>query len=223
MFYKVYLVGQEANLNRILTVYMKQEGWNVYTFNSAEDATASYNESPNLWIFDMDQPSISDYDLIRKIRSSNQDVPIILTSSQTTLADRVLGLELGADDFLDKPYEPRELIIRAHRLLYRTNHYYLNQRNNQLLLQSYVIDEGRRVVKYNDLEIFLTSKEFDLISMFAQNSGYALSREQILNKIWGTCSYANYRVVDDLVRRVRGKLTSLRIETIYGHGYRAVV
>ncbi len=180
MFYKVYLVGQEANLNRILTVYMKQEGWNVYTFNSAEDATASYNESPNLWIFDMDQPSISDYDLIRKIRSSNQDVPIILTSSQTTLADRVLGLELGADDFLDKPYEPRELIIRAHRLLYRTNHYYLNKRNNQLLLQSYVIDEGRRVVKYNDLEIFLTSKEFDLISMFAQNSGYALSREKSL-------------------------------------------
>ena len=222
MLYNIYLVGQEADLNRIITVYMKQEGWNVYAFKSADDAVASYDESPNLWILDMDQPSISDYDLIRTIRKNNSDVPIILTSSTTTLADRVLGLELGADDFIDKPFEPRELIIRAHRLLYRTNQYYLNQRNNQLLLQSYIIDEGRRIVKYKEDEIFLTSKEFDLISMFAKNSGYALSREQILDRIWGSCSYSNYRVVDDLVRRLRGKLTNLRIETIYGHGYRAV-
>lgn len=223
MLYNIYLVGQEADINRVITVYMKQEGWNVHTFKSAEDAMTSYNESPNLWILDMDQPSISDYDLIRKVRQSNSEVPIILTSTRTTLADRVLGLELGADDFIDKPFEPRELVIRSHRLLHRTNHYYMNHRNNQILLQNYVIDEGRRVVKYKDEEIFLTSKEFDLISMFAKNSGYALSREQILDNIWGSCSYSNYRVVDDLVRRLRGKLTNLRIETIYGHGYRAVV
>jgi two-component system response regulator CssR len=202
---------------------MRQEGWNVHTFETADEVFSSKYESPHLWIFDMDQPSISDYDLIKNIRQNHGDVPIILTSTATSLADRVLGLELGADDFIDKPFEARELIIRSHRLLYRTNQYYLNQRNNQLLLQTYIVDEGKRVVKFENEEIFLTSKEFDLISMFAKNSGYALSREQILDKIWGSCSYSNYRVVDDLVRRVRGKLTDLRIETIYGHGYRAVV
>ena len=129
-----------------------------------------------------------------------------------------MGLELGSDDYLAKPFLPRELVIRTRNLLervYSTAHHIYS-------IFPYTIDEASRTVKLNEEIIDLTSKEFDLVIYFVKNIGLALSREQIISNIWGTNYFGSDRVVDDLIRRLRKKMQHLRLETIYGYGYRLV-
>ncbi|HSH36193.1 response regulator transcription factor, partial [Schnuerera sp.] len=132
--------------------------------------------------------------------------------------DRVLGLELGSDDYLAKPFLPRELVIRTKNLLervYGSNYQIIN-------IPPYIVEEKSRRVKLENGLIDLTSKEFDLLLYFAKNQGIALSREQILEAVWGSNYFGTDRVVDDLIRRLRKKMPKLRIETIYGYGYRMI-
>ncbi len=221
---QVNLVGHDAELNRITTLFLSQEGYEVKRFRSFDEiGTGASGQRVQLWIVDLDRPTLKDYEEVKGIRKRNAGVPIIITTASKSMADRVLSLEIGADDYVEKPFDPRELVLRAHRLMAGGNGNYHIGRFGSLKLQGYTIDEGRRTVSYIGREIQLTSKEFDLLMMFARHTGYALSREQILDTIWGTTSFCNYRVVDDLVRRLRCKLDSLRIETVYGHGYRACV
>jgi len=218
---RVNLIGQEAELVRITTLYFNQEGFEVQQYRSFSETGIVERDQASLWILDMDQPTLRDYENLRSIRRKDQDVPVIITTSSKSMADRVLGLEIGANDYVEKPFDPRELILRAQRLISFTDGRPRSGRFGSVNLQEYTIDEGRRAVRDESREIRLTSKEFDLLMMFAKHTGYALSREQILDAIWGTSSFCNYRVVDDLVRRLRNKMGRLRIETVYGHGYRS--
>lgn len=221
---QVNLVGQDAELNRITTLYLGQEGYEVKRFKTIEESGAGMmGQRAQLWIVDLERPTVKDYEEVKNIRRRNADVPIIVTTASKSPADRVLSLEIGVDDYVEKPFDPRELVLRAQRLLSSGGGNLRIGRFGCLMLQGYTIDEGRRTVSCKGREIQLTSKEFDLLMMFARHTGYALSREQILDTIWGTTSFCNYRVVDDLVRRLRNKLEALRIETVYGHGYRACV
>lgn len=214
MSYKIYLVEDDTNLNLVLSSYLRNEGWDVDTFLTGREAQRVIENPPDLWILDIMLPDIDGYKLIREIKQTTPDVPVIFISARDADIDRVVGLELGSDDYLPKPFLPRELVIRARNLLDRFN------QGESSTLPPYTINNKSRIVKHNDKIIDLTSKEYDLLIYFAKNQGIALSREQILNHIWGEDYFGSDRVVDDLVRRLRKKMPELNIETVYGYGYR---
>ena len=159
--------------------------------------------------------SISGYDLIKKIRSLDKNVPVIFTSARDQDLDKILGLELGSDDYIAKPYSPKELMLRINNILKRV---YTN--SNIIKYNDYEIDIDKRIVLHNNKEINLTTLEFDLLYMFLVNKGKSYSRDDILNIIWGENYFGSDRVVDDLIRRLRKKMPKLNINTIYGFGYR---
>lgn len=218
MSFKIYLVEDDKNLNLILTTYLKKEGWKVSSFLTGEEAKMAINDLPSLWILDIMLPDIDGYQLLKKIKSTSPNIPVIFISARDADIDRVLGLELGSDDYLPKPFLPRELVIRVRNLLER-----IYGSNSQVQsIPPYIIDEISRNVKLDDELIDLTSKEFDLLIYFAHNQGMALARDQILESIWGSDYFGTDRVVDDLVRRLRKKMPKLNVETIYGYGYRMI-
>ena len=218
MAFRIYLVEDDKNLNLVLTSYLKKEGWQISSFLTGEDAKKAISTPPDLWILDIMLPDIDGYQLLQEIKLTSPNIPVIFISARDADIDRVLGLELGSDDYLPKPFLPRELVIRTRNLLER-----IYGTNSQIQnIPPYSIDEKSRTVKLESELIDLTSKEFDLLIYFARNQGLALSREQILNNIWGTDYFGTDRVVDDLVRRLRKKMPQLNVETIYGYGYRMI-
>ena len=221
--FKIALVEDEKNLAALVSKYLDNEGYEVVVFNNGEDAKAAIDDSIHLWILDIMLPGIiSGYDLIKYIRESNPREPIIFTSARDQDIDKVMGLELGSDDYVAKPYSPRELILRVKNLLHRS---YPNDSNKKNIMEfsGYTIDFDRRIVSLNDEILNLTSKEYDLLLFLLNNKSKAFSRDQILDNVWGNDYYGSDRVVDDLMRRLRQKMPALNVETIYGFGYRLLV
>ena len=215
--YKICLVEDEMSLNNLIKSYMEKEGYEVIQFYKGNDALEYIGkEKIDLWILDiMLGDSISGYDLIKKIRSLDKNVPVIFTSARDQDLDKILGLELGSDDYIAKPYSPKELMLRINNILKRV---YTN--SNKIKYEDYEIDIDKRIVLHNNKEINLTTLEFDLLYMFLSNKGKSYSRDDILNIIWGENYFGSDRVVDDLIRRLRKKMPKLHINTIYGFGYR---
>ena len=215
--YKICLVEDEKDLNNLIKNYLEHEGYNVIPIYSGNEALNIIGkETINLWILDiMLGDEISGYDIIKKIRSIDSDVPVIFTSARDQDLDKIIGLELGSDDYITKPYSPKELVLRVNKLIDRI------YKNNKKILEyeTYKIDVDKRTVVENE-EIKLTTLEFDLLIMFLNNKSKSFSREDILNTIWGDDYYGSDRVVDDLVRRLRKKMPKLRVNTLYGFGYR---
>ncbi|PDO09917.1 MAG: DNA-binding response regulator [Candidatus Reconcilbacillus cellulovorans] len=222
MSFRVYLVEDETNLNRLLATYLEREGWTVKAFETGRAAREAIAESPHLWILDIMLPDIDGFRLFGDIRTATPQVPIIFISARDADLDRVLGLEMGGDDYIAKPFLPRELVIRARNLLQRTYGRPREHDTPVLRLGAFEIDPGRRRVTIDGRPVELTAKEFDLLALLAGRPGQAFSRDDILKNVWGADYFGSDRVVDDLVRRLRRKLPGLRVETIYGYGYRLV-
>lgn len=221
MSYKIYLVEDEENLNDILKSYLLKEGFQVATFLNGESARKCIADMPDMWILDIMLPDIDGFQLLKEIKEKDSDIPVIFISARDKDIDRIIGLEMGSDDYIAKPFMPRELIIRVQKLLKRT---YGGTRNKDIFnIDGYAVDIDKRTVKFNQEEIVLTSKEFDLLVLFINKNGGAITRDQILNGLWGDDYFGSDRVVDDLVRRLRKKMPGLKVETIYGHGYRISV
>ncbi|OXM85134.1 response regulator transcription factor [Paenibacillus rigui] len=225
--YDVYLVEDEPNLNQVLTSYLEQEGWNVSSFTDGTEARAAVKPPPHLWILDIMLPGVDGYQLIREIKAQEAGLPVIFISARDADIDRVVGLELGSDDYLAKPFLPRELVIRTRKLLERV---YGRPAEDARSLEKrlitvapYTVDEQSRMVRDAlDVPLDLTSKEFELLLYFARHPGQLMEREQVLQRVWGEDYFGTDRVVDDLVRRLRKKMPELRLETVYGFGYRLV-
>ena len=215
--YKICLVEDEVSLNNLIKSYMEKEGYDVIQFYKGNDALEYIGkEKIDLWVLDiMLGDSISGYDLIKKIKSLDKNIPVIFTSARDQDLDKILGLELGSDDYIAKPYSPKELMLRINNILKRV---YTN--SNKIKYEDYEIDIDKRIVLHNNKEINLTTLEFDLLYMFLSNKGKSYSRDDILNIIWGENYFGSDRVVDDLIRRLRRKMPKLNINTIYGFGYR---
>ena len=215
--YKIAFVEDEEDLNSLIKTYLEHEGYEVTSYLSGTDAIKDIDKNPDLWILDIMLPGdISGYDIIKKIREKNDVVPVIFTSARDEQLDKIIGLELGSDDYITKPYSPKELVLRVNNIIKRV---YKND-NQKLVYNNYYIDTKKRIVTLNDKEINLTTLEYDLLYMFVTNLGKSYSRDEILNVIWGEDYYGADRVVDDLVRRLRKKCRELNINTIYGYGYR---
>ena len=216
---KVYLVEDEFDLGNLVVKYLLKEGYEVERFSNGEAAMARITDDVDLWILDIMLPGVvNGYDLIKAIRNHNEDTPVIFTSARDQDIDRVLGLELGGDDYLSKPYSLRELMLRVKNIIARTK--VRKDKPSVVKVGPYEINTLDRSVKYNSAIIDLTSKEYDLLSFLINNKAVKFSREDILKAIWGSDYNGSDRVVDDLMRRLRNKMPHLRVETLYGFGYR---
>lgn len=214
--YKICLVEDEQNLNNLIKSYLERAGYEVYQYYSGEEAIKHAADKVHLWILDiMLGDNISGYDIIKAIRE-NGNVPVIFTSARDQDLDKIIGLELGSDDYVTKPYSPKELVLRVNNLIKRA---YSNE-SEIIKYEDYEIDVDKRIVKEKNKELSLTTLEFDLLIMFVQNKNKSFSRNHILETVWGDDYFGSDRVVDDLVRRLRKKMPKLRLKTIYGFGYR---
>ena len=213
----IALVEDEKDLNNIIRTYLEKEGYNVVSYYDGESTINNINKDVDLWILDiMLGDTISGYDIIKKIREENPDVPVIFTSARDKDLDKIIGLELGSDDYIAKPYSPKELVLRVNNIIRRV----YSKEKQKLTYKDYTIDFEKRMVLHKGESINLTTLEFDLLYMFVTNINKSFSRDDILNNIWGENYFGTDRVVDDLVRRLRKKMPELDINTIYGYGYR---
>ncbi|MBR1936581.1 MAG: response regulator transcription factor [Bacilli bacterium] len=214
--FSICLVEDEKRLNDLIKTYLESEGYKVIQCFDGKSAL-NVSDKVNLWILDiMLGDDISGYDIIKKIRESDEKVPVIFTSARDQDLDKILGLELGSDDYITKPYSPKELVLRVNNIIKRV----YSDSFNKVTYDSYKIDTEKRKVLDGDKEINLTTLEFELLLLFINNQGKSFSREEILNAVWNEDYFGNDRVVDDLVRRLRAKMKKLNINTIYGYGYR---
>ena len=212
--YNIALVEDEKDLNNLIKTYLEKEGYNVTSYYNGDTAIKDSNKDYHLWILDiMLGDDISGYDIIKKIRENNSDVPVIFTSARDKDLDKIIGLELGSDDYITKPYSPKELVLRVNNIIRRV----YSKERQKITYKDYVIDLDKRMAFLGDEDLSLTTLEFDLLYMFVTNKEKSFSRDDILNNIWGENYFGTDRVVDDLIRK---KMPLLDINTIYGYGYR---
>ena len=213
----IVLVEDEKDLNSLIKAYLEKAGYDVISYLNGEDAIENTNVDAHLWILDiMLGGDISGYDILKKIRETNEEVPVIFTSARDKDLDKIIGLELGSDDYITKPYSPKELVLRVNNMIKRV----YSKESKKIVYGNYTIDLDKRSVSQGEVELTLTTLEFDLLYMFVTNKNKSFSRDDILNIIWGSDYFGNDRVVDDLVRRLRKKMPGININTIYGYGYR---
>lgn len=215
--YKICLVEDENNLARLVKTYLEKENYQVTCFDKGQDVIDS-KDNFHLYILDiMLKDEVTGYDIIKFIRKENDMVPVIFTSARDQDLDKIIGLELGSDDYITKPYSLKELVLRVNNIIKRT---YKHLTLNVIVYESYKIDIDKRMVYEEDKEIKLTTLEFDLLVLILKNRNKSFSRDDLLNNIWGNDYFGSDRAVDDLVRRLRKKMPKLNISTIYGYGYR---
>ena len=216
--YTICLVEDEESLSNLIKTYLEKEGYTVIQFTKGKDALNYIGKKANLWILDiMLSDDITGYDIIKEIRANDKNVPVIFTSGRDQDIDKIIGLEMGSDDYLAKPYSTKELILRVNKLIERV---YSDKTKQELTYENYIIDLNKRIVKDEKEEIKLTTLEFDLLLLFLTNKNKTFSRDEILKNIWGDDYFGSDRAVDDLVRRLRKKMKNLNVSTIYGYGYR---
>lgn len=213
----ICVVEDEKDLNELVRRYLEKEGYEVRSYLTYEEAAMHLEDDDvNLWILDIMLDNKSGFDLIDEIRNRTKDVPVVFMSARDKEFDRIIGLEKGSDDYITKPFSPKELVLRINNIMRRV---YKNDKN-YLAVDGYEIDEEQRTVFYQGSPLDLTTKEFDLLLLFVRNRGKAFSREQILDHVWEENYFGSDRVVDDTLRRLRKKMPLLSIHTMYGFGYR---
>ena len=216
--YTICLVEDEIYLANIVKAYLEKAGYNVISFTKGSEAIDYIGNEVHLWILDiMLGDDINGYDIIKAIREKDEDVPVIFTSARDQDLDKILGLELGSDDYITKPYSSKELVLRVNKIIKRV---YKDSNTEVIAYGDYVVNLKKRNVLEKDKEIKLTTLEFDLLVLFLKNKDKSFKRDEILDAIWGTDYFGSDRVVDDLVRRLRKKLSKLNLNAIYGYGYR---
>lgn len=217
MKHVICVVEDEKDLNNLVAQYLRKEGYEVRSYYTYEEASSHVQDDDvHLWILDIMLDDKSGFDLIEEVRLQGPEIPVIFMSARDKEFDRIIGLEKGCDDYITKPFSPKELVLRVNNIIKRV---YKND-NNRLSIDGYELDEEQRKIYFDNEEIELTTKEFDLLMLFIKNKGIAFSRDKILENVWDENYYGSDRVVDDTLRRLRKKLPNLNIHTIYGYGYR---
>jgi DNA-binding response OmpR family regulator len=217
----VVLIEDDPNIADLVDLYLRNDGYRVYQANSGETGLALVRDrGPKLVILDVGLAGELDgIDVCRELRS-HSDIPIIMLTARDGEIDRVLGLEMGADDYVTKPFSPRELVARVKAILRRADG---PQRDAPTVLAggSVEVDLGRREARLGTTVVPLAAREFDLLAYLAENRGLALSRRQLLDGVWGVDWVGDERTVDVHVRQLRKKLgDGFPLATVWGVGYR---
>jgi two-component system response regulator CssR len=223
---KIYIVEDEKSLNMLLEKYLEREGYEVATFFDGRSAMERIKDMPDLWILDIMLPDTDGYEIIKAIKKNNKSTPVIFMSARNEELDRVVGLELGSDDYLSKPFLPRELVIRTNKLIERI----YGKENEKaesmdINFDGYIISKNQRTVVKDGEELQLTNKEFDLLVFLASNPNRVFNKEELFDRIWGMDSIGDIATVTVHIRKLREKIETdpsnpQYIETIWGAGYR---
>jgi two-component system response regulator ResD len=223
---QVLMVDDDWKLRNLLRIYLSKEGFDTVEAADGHEALLKIqNQSFDLVILDVMMPNMDGWQVCQSIRKT-KSVPILMLTALGETKEKVQGLELGADDYLTKPFDPDELIARIHALIRRASTVSSKQSENDVLnFPSLIVDRDGRQVFVHQKQIELTQKEFDLFATLAVNSGRVLSREQLIEKIWGYDFEGDARVVDIHIKNIREKLkksglTYNPIQTSWGVGYK---
>src|SRR4051812_5247818 len=214
----IVVVDDEVNIADLVRMYLDREGFRVVTASTgAEGLEAVQQHRPRLIVLDVGLPDLDGLEVCKRIRAHSQ-TPVIFLTARDGEIDRVLGLELGGDDYLTKPFSPAELVARVKAVLRRTDG---APAPEMVQAGRVTIDTGRREVRIGDAVVEVTTKEFDLLRFLAERPGLALSRQQILDGVWGYDWYGAPRTVDVHIAQVRKKVGGgVDIHTVRGIGYR---
>jgi DNA-binding response OmpR family regulator len=217
---KILVVDDEPNITELVKLYLEGEGYQVVTAGNGHDALLQFDVSkPDLIVLDLMLPDIDGFEVCRQIRAKSQ-IPILMLTARKEDVDKIVGLELGADDYSTKPFNPRELIARIKAIFRR---FQAGQKVSDVIkVGNLRVDITRHEVKVNEKLLNLRTKEFALLTTLVQNPGILLSREKLLELVWGYDYYGETRTVDVHVNHLRDKLvgSGVYIDTIRGAGYK---
>jgi len=222
----ILLVDDEANIVQLARLYLEREGFLVAAVADGRAALeAVEREQPALMVLDVMLPELDGFEVCRRLRAgSHQHLPVVMLTARDDDIDKILGLELGADDYLTKPFNPRELVARVKAVLRRSERSSVPEAGEILRVGDVVIDLARREVYANQQVIDLRTQEFEVLCILARSPGQVFTREKLLNLAWGYSFYGQTRTVDVHVAQLRRKLSGsvVRIETVTGVGYKLV-
>lgn len=216
----ILIADDDPRIRTIIREYSQAEEWDFTEAGDGEDAIAKFNSSNfSLIVLDIMMPKLDGWSVLKQIRKTSQ-VPVILLTARNEEYDRLLGFELGVDDYIGKPFSPRELIARIKALLKRAGN--LAHSAENYIYEGLHIDVNARIIKINGEPVSTTPKEFDLLVFFVSRPGIAFTRDQLLNHVWGYDYFGDARTVDTHVKSLREKLGFYRdlIVTVWGTGYR---
>ncbi len=217
----VLVVEDESSIASFVALYLKNAGYKVRTVGTGEAALERLaNERPDLVVLDLMLPDLDGIEVCRRIRKSSE-VPILMLTARDEDVDKIIGLEVGADDYLTKPFNPRELVARVKSILRRAVPERREVETKEIKHGDLSIDAGRREVHVGKEEIQLAPKEFDLLWELLDHRGLVLTRDQLLERVWGYTFAGDTRTVDVHVRQLRRKLGDASpIVTVWGVGYK---
>lgn len=220
----ILVVDDEEHIRELVRLYLEKDGFTVALAADGEEAVQkAKSSSPLLIILDIMLPKMDGWDVCREVRKFTE-TPIIMLTAKGEEFDKVLGLELGADDYLTKPFSPRELIARVKAILRRATPEESTLGTDVLTFPGLTINKSSREVHVNDGEVTLTPKEFDLLWFLAGHPGKVFTREQLLTAVWGYDYYGDLRTVDTHIKRLREKVerdgNDPHVKTIWGVGYK---
>jgi DNA-binding response OmpR family regulator len=217
----VLVVEDEQSIASFVALYLKNAGYSVRTAATGSEAlAAAASDHPALIVLDLMLPDIDGIEVCRRIRTRS-DVPILMLTARDEDVDKIIGLEVGADDYLTKPFNPRELVARVKSILRRAAPARRERESAKIQHGELVVDAGRREVKVGDREVQLAPKEFDLLWELLDHRGLVLTRDQLLERVWGYTFAGDTRTVDVHVRQLRRKLGDASpIVTVWGVGYK---
>lgn len=221
---RILVVDDEENIVDLVRLYLEQEGFRV---ESASDGASALDmiaqDEPSLVVLDIMLPEIDGLEVCRRTRAKSE-VPIVMLTARDEDIDKIVGLEIGADDYLTKPFNPRELVARVKAILRRMERPERGD-GKPIHVGDLRIDPARREVHIGEQEVALRTKEFDLLLAFAENPGIVFTREKLLNVVWGFDFYGQTRTVDVHIAHLRKRLANsetVQIETVTGVGYKLV-
>ena len=221
---KVVVVDDDEHIRELASLYLTKEGFDVTcAVDGTSAVTTIRSVDPSLVVLDLMLPGMSGFDVCKEVRTTS-NVPIIMLTARDEDVDKIVGLEIGADDYLTKPFNPRELVARVKAILRRAEAGAAPATTGVIQVAALCIDKQRREVTAAGQELVMRTKEFDLLATLAENAGIVLTREQLLDRVWGYNFYGETRTVDVHVQHVRAKLagTGLGIATVRGVGYKLV-
>ncbi|HYF81588.1 MAG TPA: response regulator transcription factor [Clostridia bacterium] len=219
----IFVVDDERTIRDLIKKYMEKEDYKVTLFEDGKNLANEIRRlSPDLIVLDIMLPGVDGLELCKEIRKTSE-LPIIFVSARDEEFDRVLGLEIGGDDYLAKPFSPRELVARVKNLIKRVEKA-ASAKDDKESIKDICVYYDRRYVDKGGEELKLTTKEYELFEFLVKNKNMPFGREQLVERIWGYDYIGDSRIIDDLVKRIRRKLSEIgsqaEITTVWGYGYK---
>jgi DNA-binding response OmpR family regulator len=220
----IYIADDEVKIQELIKMFLKKEGYNVEMFSDGETLLKAFREKEaDMLLLDIMMPNMDGLAVCTEIRKSS-NVPIIIISAKDGEADKIAGLMLGSDDYMTKPFSPVELVLRVKSIFKRIESYKKPLLNEEdILIGDLTIHSAGRYASFNGRDLKFTPMEFSLLQYLSKNKDKGVSREELLNKVWGFDSEVDTRATDDMIKRIRKKLlnagSNLMIETLWGFGF----